>query len=284
MFINIADLQRVKFGYQGQRYTDAPDQLAPELCPPNPEPRRCDAPDGVAGGPVTTFTLVADTEFIDPEQPVNIDVYIDDVTYLGAYEVKLKVSGGSAGDLLLKAITVDKNRPDYVFATASIHEAKNVGQARVGVALETDGVSTQGLKYLTTFSYLAVAGATGAFEVAVQEGGATFLNDELGGRLAIQPGECEIIGVGIDCLDDGDCDDLNDCTVDTCTAGNECTYENAPVGTGCDDGLFCTAIDACDVNGVCVGSGDKCPGFKNPDCCESDDRCYTAGNPPVYCD
>lgn len=31
--LNVSDLQRIKFGFQGQRWTDAPDQLDPGDCP-----------------------------------------------------------------------------------------------------------------------------------------------------------------------------------------------------------------------------------------------------------
>ena len=31
--LNVSDLQRIKFGFQGQRYADAPDHLNPSDCP-----------------------------------------------------------------------------------------------------------------------------------------------------------------------------------------------------------------------------------------------------------
>ena len=48
-----------------------------------------------------------------------------------------------------------------------------------------------------------------------------------------------------------------------------CTFVNKPNGSPCDDGLFCTVTDVCS-NGVCVGSGDPCPGCDgDSDCSES---------------
>jgi len=96
--------------------------------------------------------------------------------------------------------------------------------------------------------------------------------------------------------------DDNDCTDDVCSAG-ECTHPPHPLGTACgdqtasacdfadscdgvgvcvpnvaadgtacSDGWYCTATDACS-NGVCVGSGDPCPGADGDgDCSESCDE------------
>jgi len=61
-----------------------------------------------------------------------------------------------------------------------------------------------------------------------------------------------------------DCDDDNDCTLDSCDPEAGCVHDNK-VGP-CDDGNPCTAGDIC-VNGVCVG-GEFVPG-----CCNSDEDC-----------
>jgi hypothetical protein len=48
---------------------------------------------------------------------------------------------------------------------------------------------------------------------------------------------------------------------------------NVPDGTPCDDGLFCTATDACS-RGACTGSGSPCPtGPCAAGCDEASDRC-----------
>jgi MYXO-CTERM domain-containing protein len=41
----------------------------------------------------------------------------------------------------------------------------------------------------------------------------------------------------------------------SCNAG-ECSYDEAPSGVACDDGLDCTSNDACDGQGECVGAED----------------------------
>jgi len=48
-------------------------------------------------------------------------------------------------------------------------------------------------------------------------------------------------------------------------------------GEWCDDGLFCTAVDACDGAGACKGTGSKCPLAEQPEDCsicdEATDSC-----------
>ena len=61
----------------------------------------------------------------------------------------------------------------------------------------------------------------------------------------------------VECLGDADCDDGNVCTNDFCVGGT-CSYTDND-GAVCDDGLFCTTTGEC-AGGVCVGSGDACPG------------------------
>jgi len=76
---------------------------------------------------------------------------------------------------------------------------------------------------------------------------------------------------------DGD----EDCS-ETCDEGTHDCTGNDPNGSSCDDGLYCTGTDACS-NGVCLSTGDPCPG---PDgdgdctesCNETADNC-TANDP-----
>jgi len=69
------------------------------------------------------------------------------------------------------------------------------------------------------------------------------------------------------CINDGECDDSNDCTTDICSGG---ACENNPVGdgTGCDDGNACTQTDECQ-GGTCTGL--------NPVVCTAMDQCHNVG-------
>jgi len=53
------------------------------------------------------------------------------------------------------------------------------------------------------------------------------------------------------------CDDEDQCTTDTCTAG-VCSYPLSPSGTSCNDGAYCTATDRCNATGSCLGTGSPC--------------------------
>ncbi len=80
------------------------------------------------------------------------------------------------------------------------------------------------------------------------------------------------------------CDDGNECTYDdVCNGAGTCVGADSPDETPCDDGLFCTLTDECDGNGNCDGSGDRCTHQRAPECCESEDRCYHPGDPPIMC-
>ena len=58
-------------------------------------------------------------------------------------------------------------------------------------------------------------------------------------------------GSDVACSLDTDCNDDNDCTVDSCQNA-VCVNSPAPGGTECDDGLACTTDDRC-TSGVCKG-------------------------------
>ena len=58
----------------------------------------------------------------------------------------------------------------------------------------------------------------------------------------------DCLGGGTPCSGDGDCDDGNPCTIDTCVGG---VCVNTPID--CDDGNPCTQ-DSCDGNGNCVNT------------------------------
>ncbi len=78
-----------------------------------------------------------------------------------------------------------------------------------------------------------------------------------------------------DCVGNGDCDDGNPCTVNTCV-GNICQTANQPDGTGCDDGQYCTTPDTCSA-GVCGGPARDCSGLDDDCnqgiCNEASDAC-----------
>jgi len=99
----------------------------------------------------------------------------------------------------------------------------------------------------------------------------SFFTEGDGTRLSSLGGQAEVVGVGVNCLNDGDCEQIA-CQTGTCV-DYACVYENAEQGTPCDDGMFCTDTDECDGNGSCVGSGTPCMLPLKPQCCECQALC-----------
>ncbi|UCE61193.1 MAG: hypothetical protein JSU63_05475, partial [Phycisphaerales bacterium] len=270
--VNISDLQRILFGNEGKTFTGTPDQKDPCDCSPEGGGFMFETMD--AGMPVL-FTLVPDVEIIQPLGTVAVDVFIGPAVDVAAYEVVVQVSGGIAGSLTLDGITIDEQRPDYVFA--SVPGAVSVVDedgARASASVGSNGVEVLESAYLATFVYTADADASGVFDVTLRGNNASFLNDSFGVLMLSDLGEGTAIGVDVECFEDYHCDDDNDCTTNTCT-DNVCSYADVSQGSPCDDGLFCTDTDECDGAGTCVGSGNPCPAF-SPKCCEGTDECIKA--------
>ncbi len=77
------------------------------------------------------------------------------------------------------------------------------------------------------------------------------------------------------CDIDSDCEDGNACTVDVCAPGGACTNNPADNGTACDDGQGCTSPDACNA-GACAGPV-NCAGGQG---CDAEGECIP---PAVDC-
>ena len=70
------------------------------------------------------------------------------------------------------------------------------------------------------------------------------------------------------CELDEDCDDGNACTADTCAQDGSCGHANLEDGTACDDEVVCTSPDTC-TRGACGGPV-NCPGGE---ACDDDGAC-----------
>jgi len=217
------------------------------------------------------FTLVPTGGLIEAGQTVDVEVFIDSVDDLMAYEASLEVTSGDTGELTLTDVIVDHTRQDWAFVAASGVTKDGVVSRRQALAAANGGVPVTGPAYLATFSYQASVDASGTFQVSVRTGqDILILNDSDGQPYETDPGIGTSIEVTIECLTNPDCDDDNDCTIDACV-NYECFNDNASQGAPCDDGLFCTPNDECDGNGTCVGSGIRCP--KGQWCDEINDEC-----------
>lgn len=84
-----------------------------------------------------------------------------------------------------------------------------------------------------------------------------------------------------ECAGDGDCDDGVACTVDLCVTGR-CVTE--PDHLACDDGLFCTGPERCDVVRGCVSSPPRCADSVSctvDRCDEALDACVSEPDPDL---
>lgn len=91
-------------------------------------------------------------------------------------------------------------------------------------------------------------------------------------------GSCRSGSPSPDCCEvDDDCDDDEECTVDTCNPDtNKCSNDPVAEPAGCDDGDPCTDPDTCD-NGVCGGVEISCDQLGNfcsvEECDPADGQC-----------
>jgi len=72
----------------------------------------------------------------------------------------------------------------------------------------------------------------------------------------------------VECDDNGDCDDGNPCTTDTCSS-QQCIHFNN--NNACGDGVFCNGTDTCSGGTCSIHSGNPCTGGNV--CCESSATC-----------
>ena len=255
---------------------------------------------GLALSEASEFSMVPSKVLIDQDETITVDVFLDAADYLGAWQVTIEVTGGDTGSLDLDDLDIDTGRTDYVFYGLNSIEVVYVPGGEMAAAMldmNCPDITEPG--YLGTATFTASSDATGVFNIRfVDDDERTFLNDCDAVRITpVTMDQGTYIGVEVDCLEDGHCDDSEDCTDDTCvdndcvftnddnntcTDGNDCTADtcssgtcsstNESSGTPCDDGLFCTETDECDGSGTCVGSGDPCPA-RRPNCCELLDVC-----------
>jgi hypothetical protein len=150
-----------------------------------------------------------------------------------------------------------------------------IGDFQVGVDVPPAGMvvtsfTFQGLDG-TLATPVAMIAATGNYSRTRVLGAGATMGVDLTGSIASASVRV------VECSTNGDCNDNNVCTTDTCSSGI-CQYSNNTLS--CNDGLFCTATDTCS-GGVCVGSGARCsaPQF----CSETLDACVECLN-TGHCD
>jgi len=144
------------------------------------------APEGSFGGGLlesepceAVISLAADQEAIAAGDWVTVEVRLTSSAATRAYQIALEVAGGDAGELTLVDITIEEERPDYLFYGPYCVHSEDETQSRAVAAL-TDGTAaaTSGA-YIATFTFQASVDASGEFTVSVQPA-QTLLSDQQG--------------------------------------------------------------------------------------------------------
>ena len=154
----------------------------------------------------------------------------------------------------------------------ALYTALSESECSTGVLAPPACVTPSGM-YITRLKFKAIQGGTSSIDLAECKGDRSLtrvLSAAPRPTGYISSNVTKSIGLGatitVLCNNNSECNDSNECTNDACSCnaancGGTCS--NVPRSGTCNDGLFCTNTDACNIqNGSCVGSGDPCTSVK----------------------
>lgn len=128
--------------------------------------------DGAAGA---KFKVTATQKVVAPGATFTVEVRLENVFDLGAYQFMMKLTGGGQGSLTVKNIVINKNQEDYVLGAAQSIDAWDKQQNRVGGVLMNGGKDVvSGTVAMVT---IQAPKQPGTYYVNVAEGQETFLRD-----------------------------------------------------------------------------------------------------------
>jgi len=214
---------------------------------------------------------VADEEGSNPGgNAMNNAPFIDTVYLTDTHTIEVR-GWGDAGEVLRIFAGPDPITLDPV-AERTLVAGMNEPTLDPGFPPEF-GVFPGAIYFVQTFSSPAFVG--GDF-VRAKLTHPTFGTSQFGNGAEILVPFCGngIVEPGEDC-DQGSSNGTTDCA---CT--ESCTI---PVGSACNDGLFCTGPGACSALDTCDLDGDPCVGTTNPFCNESMNRCDECAT-DAHCD
>jgi hypothetical protein len=96
------------------------------------------------------------------------DVFVQNVPNLRTIQVKLEVTGGTAGSLDMTDVRIDKTRPDYVFYGIEAIDAADHSGSRLGATLFNGTAAVTAPKYVGTWRYRPSTDAAGTFKIDVR--------------------------------------------------------------------------------------------------------------------
>lgn len=151
--------------------------------------------EGVAyGGPVISAT--SPKTAIRAGDTFTVDTHVTGVDDLGAYEVKLVVTGGASGEIFVEDVEIAATRTDFVFDATALTVTDNKQFRAVGAMMQ-GGVNAEESSYLATYTLRASEDASGTFYINALTGVGSHLRDSealvipyrLGKDLAITVGK-----------------------------------------------------------------------------------------------
>lgn len=132
----------------------------------------------VAGTSVTVVTLTPRSKTVIPGEDVVVDVFISSVDPLRTFQVAVEAHGGASGTLERVEASIERERPDYVFAGIQAIDAADQNHGRLGATTFGVSVDASGTRYAGSFVFLASPDASGTFRVSVRPQLSFFTNDQ----------------------------------------------------------------------------------------------------------
>ncbi len=181
--------------------------------------------------------LDVNVDEIVPGQSVTVNVYLQDVDDLAAYQVQLATEGGLSGGLALDTIQIKQRRADFVFAGNHVVAAGDRRSMRAGAVSMDGGVSADQPAYIATFTFHATAEADGLFDIYISLESQTLLRDSVEGPILLDVGPGVSIAVRGD-PQNGDAQDTHPIEEQNTDGGaaNNAAADNAAAGPGCAGG------------------------------------------------
>ncbi|UCC29309.1 MAG: hypothetical protein JSU86_14035, partial [Phycisphaerales bacterium] len=127
----------------------------------------------VPGGPA--MTLVPSQRTLQAGGALTMDLFVSGVADLRVYQAALDVTGGTRGSLVVEDLSINSERPDFVFGTQQKLDAVDQVGGRMGAVLFAGGVDATSSKYLGTFTLRASDDALGTFSVNLRGGESSIL-------------------------------------------------------------------------------------------------------------
>jgi hypothetical protein len=120
------------------------------------------------------------------------DAYLQNVSGLRTYQVKLAAAGGDHGSLMLSDVRIDQARPDYLFFGNEAVKAADHGGSRLGGTLFDGTADATTAKYLGTWVFHASADAAGTFQIKVVTGAESFLANMRNERIPLSAADATV--------------------------------------------------------------------------------------------